>query len=79
MAEPRYSDERQHFLERLARGRCHAVMRKSDDFRSVCWRPCVADEVVGAEKFATKPEAVAAAKAFREQCRQQLAETNGSM
>ncbi|WP_398471522.1 hypothetical protein [Tardiphaga sp.] len=79
MAEPRYSDERQQLLERLARGRCHAVMRKTDDFRSVCWRPCVADEVVGDEKFATKPEAVAAAKQFREQCRQQLAETNGSV
>lgn len=79
MSEPRYSDERQQFLERLARGRCGAVMRRSEDFSRLYWRPCVAQEVVGEEKFDTKPEAVAAAKQFREQCRQQLAETNGSM
>lgn len=79
MTEPRYSDERQQFLERLARGRCHAVMRQSEDSSRPHWRPCVADEVVGEERFTTKPEAVAAAKQFRDQCRQQLAETNGSM
>jgi len=54
-------------------------MRRSEDFSQLYWRPCVAQEVVGEEKFATKPEAAAAAKSFREQCRQQLAETNGSV
>ncbi|MES2030885.1 MAG: hypothetical protein V4477_17020 [Pseudomonadota bacterium] len=75
---PRYSDDRQQLLERLARGRCGAVMRRSQDFLNVYWRPCVASEVVGEEKFDTKPEAVAAAKQFRDQCRAALAEVNGS-
>lgn len=76
---PRYSDDRQEFLERLARGRCGAVMRRALLGFTVHWRPCVADEVVGEETFNTKPEAVAAAKLFRDQCRAALAETNGSM
>ncbi|MDB5550644.1 MAG: hypothetical protein JWL86_628 [Rhizobium sp.] len=68
---------RQQFLEKLARGKCGAVMRRSLLTADVFWRPCVADQVVGDETFEAKPEAVAAAKRFRESCREQIAQANG--
>lgn len=84
MAEPRYSDERQQLLERLARGRCAAVQRtKPFPGGLFCWLPTVDGEIVAQSgdsgEFTERRHAVAAARAFQSECRQQLAETNGSM
>jgi hypothetical protein len=81
MAEPRYSDERQQLLERLARGKCSAVM--TDGLRPR-WRPTLAGEVIRDPDisplgFEARADAMAAARRFKDQCQQQLAETNGSM
>jgi hypothetical protein len=54
-------------------------MRHSTLTAELFWRPVVADEVVSDETFNTKPEAVSAAKRFRESCRDQIAQANGDL
>lgn len=83
---PRFTDWRQGVLETLARGRLAAAMSRLGPDRgfAVRWRPTVAGERVRngddpEEGFATKPEAVAAARRYRDSCREALAETNGSV
>lgn len=68
---------RQQHLEKLARGKCGAVMRHSTLTAELFWRPCVADEVVGDDTFETKGEAKTAAVRFRAACREQIATANG--
>lgn len=86
MAEPRYSDWRQGALETLSRGRPSAAMSRlgPEHGFALRWKPTVAGERVRnaddpEDGFETKPEAVAAARRYRESCREVLAETNGSM
>jgi hypothetical protein len=78
---PRFNDDRQLLLERLAHGKCSAVSRRVG--ATLSWLPTVAGEIIDKSGFPdghrTNFEAVRAARRFRDQCLQELAETNGSV
>jgi hypothetical protein len=77
---PRYSDDRQQKLEALARGRCSAAQRTIGI--GPRYFPTIDGEWINdpefAEGFLVFASALFAARKFRIQCQQQLAEANGS-
>lgn len=76
---PRYLDDRQDFLETMARGKPGALHRNLGLLRryipSINGTPIgLGDEV---DHYERKSDAVAAARQFRDQCRAAIAEANG--
>lgn len=74
--------DRQQFLESLARGKCSAVSRTTPLGFRLGWYPTVSGEEIPGpsvprDGFTRKSEAVAAAKKFRDDCRNQIALANG--
>lgn len=80
-SEPRYTDDRQSKLESYARGKCSAAQRTVGV--GPRYFPTIAGDWIDDPQFADGfqhfADALFAARKFRDQCRQQLAETNGSM
>lgn len=87
MAEPRYSDERQQSALKTAADAKPSAISQSFGAADRRWMPTLDDAVIKPGGihgipfggYATRREAIAAAKAVRESCRQEMAETNGSM
>lgn len=77
---PRYSDERQQKLEKLARGKCSAASRRHG--ARLRWFPTIAGEFIddpdSAEGFDMNFDAVKRAMDFKAECKQRLAEAEGS-
>lgn len=84
MAEPRYSDERQGKLERWANGNCGAISEMPPMGFHLSYYPTIRGETIPdpdtpRDGYKRRAEAIAAARKFKELCRERLAETNGSM